>query len=186
MDQADARICLVEDCDRVTRGTVLCLRHHRALPKRVGYRICTQCLTEFPTSEFVGSGGRCRDCRRQTNRFYYERHREDIIAKAAAWNAANRPTRRRKMKNEWRQASRDKFLQRAYGIDQEGYDRMLLEQGGLCAICRGDNRGRILHIDHCHETGRVRGLLCNHCNVGIGMLGDSPERCDEAAAYLRR
>lgn len=56
--------------------------------------------------------------------------------------------------------------------------------GGRCAICGDDNRGSALSWDHCHETGRLRGLLCNLCNAGIGMLRDSPQIMRAAIEYL--
>jgi hypothetical protein len=78
---------------------------------------------------------------------------------------------------------------RRYGITQEQFDAMLEHQGNRCAICRTDTpcptSGKTWHIDHDHETGRVRGLLCNSCNRGIGQLGDDPDRLESAARYLR-
>lgn len=65
---------------------------------------------------------------------------------------------------------------------------MLSRQGGKCAICRGDNkyqREQRFSVDHDHETGKIRGLLCNHCNVMIGWAKESPEVLEAAADYLR-
>lgn len=70
---------------------------------------------------------------------------------------------------------------RRYGIDIETYDRMLAEQGGGCAICgatspgRRANTGRVserFHVDHDHQTGVVRGLLCHQCNMVLGFVDD--------------
>jgi hypothetical protein len=70
-------------------------------------------------------------------------------------------------------------------VDKETYEAMLLLSGGTCYICGGVNQsGRFLAVDHDHETGEVRGLLCDGCNRGIGFLGDDPERLRRAAAYL--
>jgi hypothetical protein len=83
-------------------------------------------------------------------------------------------------------------LRRRYGMAPEDYESMSAAQGGVCAICgRAESRvarGRLLRlaVDHDHRTGRVRGLLCAECNVGIGKLGDSPDRLRAAAAYLER
>lgn len=65
---------------------------------------------------------------------------------------------------------------------------MLVRQGGVCAICGGppDGRWKRFHVDHCHKTGRVRGLLCRKCNNGLGNFGDSVETMRKAIAYLRR
>jgi hypothetical protein len=77
-------------------------------------------------------------------------------------------------------------LKYKYGLSAAGYDDLLAQQGGVCAICQQlDPKGRRLAVDHCHETGRVRGLLCVPCNVGIGNLNDDPERLLAAVAYLQ-
>jgi Recombination endonuclease VII len=61
----------------------------------------------------------------------------------------------------------------------------LEKQGGLCAICgKPDETVRRMSLDHCHDTGKLRGMLCNGCNVGIGMLGDDPDRVLAAYNYL--
>ena len=61
---------------------------------------------------------------------------------------------------------------RRHGIEHGEYERMLHEQGGLCAICGTDepNSAGSFHVDHDHETGKVRGLLCNRCNTRLGTL----------------
>lgn len=75
-----------------------------------------------------------------------------------------------------------------YGITIADYERMLAEQGGVCAICRSKDPGPkgTFHIDHCHTTGRVRGLLCTRCNPGLGYFQDDPELLSSAISYLRR
>lgn len=77
-------------------------------------------------------------------------------------------------------------LTNTYGITPEQYEAMLAEQGGVCAICRRKDKGRNLAVDHDHETGQVRGLLCQACNRAIGQLGEDPDRLDTAVSYLRR
>lgn len=84
---------------------------------------------------------------------------------------------------------RDYHLRKKYGISLDDYNRMHEAQNGLCAICgepekvyRGSRPE--LAVDHCHETGRVRGLLCNACNRGIGNLRDDVGLLRRALAYL--
>lgn len=73
-----------------------------------------------------------------------------------------------------------------YGMTVEIYERMSAEQNHVCAICGGlPTRTKNLHVDHCHETGVVRGLLCDSCNLGLGKFRDDPVMLDKAAAYLR-
>ena len=66
------------------------------------------------------------------------------------------------------------------------YDQLLFNQGGFCAICKGLETGHLgrFVVDHDHMTGKVRGLLCWSCNVGIGHLKDNPEILISAAYYL--
>jgi hypothetical protein len=73
-----------------------------------------------------------------------------------------------------------------YGITSNDFDAMFASQKGLCAICGGDNKGKRLHVDHNHDTGKVRQLLCTACNVGLGSLKDSIDILDKAIAYLRK
>jgi hypothetical protein len=80
-------------------------------------------------------------------------------------------------------SQRRHYLKKKYGITDETYAEMLESQGGRCAICARGCRRR-LAVDHCHATGRVRGLLCASCNLGIGKFGDSPELLLAAAIYV--
>ena len=94
---------------------------------------------------------------------------------------------------EWRAANperRQDQRMRKYGITDAEYQRMFDGQSGKCAICRSDSTGHRgqsrLHVDHCHTTGVVRGLLCLSCNHGIGKFRDSIERLERAIEYLRK
>lgn len=79
-------------------------------------------------------------------------------------------------------------LVNAFGIDLDTYYDMLDKQCGVCAICRAErvDGDRYFHVDHDHLTGAVRSILCSPCNTAIGLLGDSSERVDLAAVYLRQ
>ncbi len=80
-------------------------------------------------------------------------------------------------------------LKRRYGITPEQYDEILARQGGKCAICGNGNpqtnRPSRFHVDHCHETGHIRGLLCIKCNHALGRFGDSVEGVERVLKYLR-
>jgi len=79
----------------------------------------------------------------------------------------------------------NKNLRHKFGITLEDYDSMLAQQDGKCAICRSEEpKGKRFSVDHNHETGEVRGLLCNSCNVAIGLLKDSPAVLEAAKEYL--
>lgn len=78
---------------------------------------------------------------------------------------------------------------RQYGIKKAEYDEMLLSQAGVCAICHqptNHKKHKRLSVDHDHATGKVRGLLCHTCNVGLGAFKDDVARLTAAIAYLSR
>jgi Recombination endonuclease VII len=67
------------------------------------------------------------------------------------------------------------LLKSKYGITLEQFNQMLLDQGGVCALCnQAPASGKCLHVDHCHQTGRVRGLLCHQCNWYLGKVDADP------------
>lgn len=157
----------------------LCTKHYQRgrKPKRVprepitilptDLKTCKNCKQAKPYSEFGmhrisrdGFKADCRECR------------------------ADEGVRRRD-KNPDR--NRENWLKRNYGISQEDYARMLAEQGGKCAICSLDEANSVwgrLAVDHDHQTGKIRGLLCSPCNTGIGNFKDNVDRLNRALEYL--
>lgn len=74
-----------------------------------------------------------------------------------------------------------------YGLTIIGYDELVRSQNGLCMICRKVptmGRGKKLYVDHCHKTGKVRGLLCNRCNSAIGLFDEDAARMRWASNYV--
>lgn len=88
--------------------------------------------------------------------------------------------------DEYKKHHKNLSLQRKYGITLEDYFEIIERQDGQCAICGSEinELDHTAHLDHCHETGRVRGVLCRRCNTGIGMLNDDAELLVKAAEYL--
>lgn len=84
-----------------------------------------------------------------------------------------------------RGAERARVWARQYGTDSETIRRMWEAQGRRCAICRAA-LGEKFHVDHCHASSKVRGLLCSRCNTGLGLFADTPERLRAAASYIER
>lgn len=80
---------------------------------------------------------------------------------------------------------RKKAKTKFYGISVDLYEKLIKEQNNLCKICKGTNNGKELVIDHCHNTGKVRGLLCHYCNIGLGMLKDNILILEESIRYLK-
>lgn len=90
----------------------------------------------------------------------------------------------------WRRNNKDKRfwidIKHHYGLTKEQYLKMFEEQKGQCAICptkQSEHRTK-LNIDHCHKTGKVRGLLCHKCNILLGKANDDAEILRKAIRYL--
>lgn len=95
--------------------------------------------------------------------------------------------RHRRVRPGTRTSGMDSKLQTKYGISEATFHSRLAAQGGGCAICGGQQvAGRRLAVDHDHQTGAVRDLLCNRCNAGLGSFQDHPRLLRAAAAYIER
>lgn len=90
---------------------------------------------------------------------------------------------------EWSLQTRRYWLKTEYGLSLQGYNDILKSQNHKCAICGTDEvdafKG-LLFVDHDHETGKVRGLLCHHCNTALGKFKDSTEILKQAIAYVEK
>ncbi len=116
---------------------------------------------------------------------YYEAHKEEIKARR---NSEEKRQARRAYRVANKEHRRDKGLQRKYGISLADYNRMFAEQGGCCKICgKQESRGRNkkLVVDHNHANGKVRGLLCHHCNVVLGKAFEKQAVLTKAREYLK-
>lgn len=147
-------------------------------------KLCSCCKKEKSLDDYRknrhredGLDVRCRDCAKASDKKSREknRHRRN----------SHKREHYRQNSSRWR-----KNKIRSYGISVEDYNRMLHEQSGCCAAC-GNPETRVrsgqliaLAIDHCHESGRVRGLLCGACNTSLGLLRDDPERIRRLADYI--
>lgn len=180
-----ASICDVPDCDRRRNDRRHCQMHQQRVKIHgvVDPYHCVGCGLTL-------HGGRyrfCGDCKRLYDLLQNRRRREEL--------ARSRPEELDRRRKQAREYNRANSLKRTHGITHEQFDAILASQGGGCAICgasQGDARGRRLHVDHDHDCcpGKtscgncVRGLLCNGCNTGIGLLGDDPARLASAVRYL--
>lgn len=82
-------------------------------------------------------------------------------------------------------------VRKRYGLTEEQREALLAAQDGLCGICGkptnfGGQGFKTAHVDHCHSTGRVRGVLCGVCNTALGKLGDTVEAIERVLSYLKR
>lgn len=119
---------------------------------------------------------------------YYQRNKDTIKARNRAWMAAHPE----KQIQYDRKAHLVRRLPKLYGISYDEYLEMNREQDELCAVCGmpeqavgRDGVRRSLSVDHDHETGVVRALLCMKCNLALGSMRDDPDILESGAAYLR-
>ena len=151
---------------------------------------CVECGQGFDAKANGPLPTRCPQCaaervrlnliRRQAK--YRASHLEQVREYDRLWKAADR------QKPGYGERRRAASLRYKFGMSQAEYDAMVEQQGGKCAICRNGHcgSGGCLHVDHCHKTGTIRGLLCGKCNTAVGLLDDDPARAGSLAAYLRR
>jgi hypothetical protein len=136
-------------------------------------RKCSNCKQLKEKSEFyVRKSGRvdswCKECRRNDTKEWRKKNGHN-----SEYHKAYRLAHLEEIKAQKRR--------RKYG--DFPYEEMLAEQQGRCAIC---GKATTLVIDHDHQTGEVRSLLCTNCNVGLGYFSDSPELLSSAAAYAAK
>jgi hypothetical protein len=142
-------------------------------------KICTNCGEDKPLSDYwmrksrIGGqpASRCKPCSVEINR---------------QWRKANPDYEKKRYASSIKE-TREKHLVRKYGVTLDDYDKMLTAQNGCCAICAKPEKNEkhgVFHVDHCHDTGRVRGLLCNNCNQVLGRAQDDREILLRAADYL--
>lgn len=139
------------------------------------------------------------DRRRETNRNWRLNNPDKAKAAAKRWREQN-PEKYKQYMLDWRKNHPEKdeeyrkayaerrrvgALKRYYGLTIEEVENIFLSQNGCCAICKNEFQDRkTMHIDHNHQTGKVRGLLCNGCNHGIGHFQENPDNLLNAFQYL--
>jgi len=153
---------------------------------------CSRCNQTKPVSEFgkrkaekwrhENFNSQCKGCERYRKNEYMNKYRIENRLEI------------RERDNAWRKKHPDRVrnmnLKKIYGITNEEYDRMLIEQNYECKICKvkhqPHSRESRLHIDHCHKSTKIRGLLCGQCNKGLGHFRDDPGLLLIAIAYLKK
>lgn len=157
---------------------------------------CSTCgvskkLSEYiPKSQKRGSGP-CKPCWNEEKKARYhgdlERHRG-----YARQKRLRNPERSREINRKWFAAEpgrmREHNLRRNYGIGTLDYEKIFQKQKGKCFLCKVPHEETFkgLFVDHCHDSGKIRGLLCRKCNTGIGLLGDNAKSLRKVLKYLER
>jgi hypothetical protein len=134
--------------------------------------------------------GHCRPCAHLISKKHHEAHPEKRREYAEKHHEAHPEKRREYRKNAIKnnpELYRKQDLKRKFGITLGQYDQLLINQEYTCAICKIEKcrTGRRFAVDHCHTTGKIRGLLCGLCNHMLGSSKDNIETLTEAIAYLK-
>ena len=136
---------------------------------------------------------------KEKQREYWRKYQQQPkrVAYKKKWFEANKErhaeqqrARYRANPEKYRQYFRNHRIKKVYSLSEREYAEMVIRQGGKCGICGKEPSGewhgdRSLNIDHCHATGKLRGLLCNKCNRAIGILGDTVESIERVMSYLK-
>jgi hypothetical protein len=172
-------------------------------------KICSKCKIEKPISDFIsckggkyGVRGECKTCKikydNEHKRKYPSRYKEIYLnqnikrkLKNKEWRLANKEKRRKQL-NEYMKKNPEKRrankLRALYGISSQEYNLLISQQSNRCAICGkipcSENKDRRLYVDHDHKSKLVRGLLCQHCNTGLGFFKDDAGLLSAAITYL--
>ena len=137
----------------------------------------TKSVLEFNASMLSIRYPYCRKCSREATKTHHDK--PESKEKHRQW-----------YNRQYRSQARHLHYMKNYGISLDQYNDMLNNQNGVCAICKGTqtpsgrNIDAYLAVDHCHKTGKFRGILCRNCNVGIGNLQESKEILLSALKYL--
>lgn len=139
---------------------------------------CTDCGEQKPTTDFSRSGkylrSYCKPCSNERSRRYGQENRDRRNERLREWRRRNPDLA--KAKDERAR------LGRKYGLTPAAVDAMAAAQGGRCLLC--ERSDRTLVVDHCHATGRVRGLLCRSCNTLLGQVEAAPQILGNLDGYL--
>lgn len=175
-------------------------------------KICKKCEKELPVEKFYksqsykdGYNRYCKDCYTETRwgRSHTGRTREDPRAKFKATEFTDgtklcltcdkiKPIDsfgkcNGNLISQCKDCRREYVIKKKFGISQKEYNKLLKEQNNVCVLCgRSEELDRNFAIDHCHNSGKIRGLLCFKCNTGLGSFGDSIELLLKAVEYLKK
>lgn len=122
---------------------------------------------------------------------YAKKYRETHAEKISGWKRKDRENNKDAIlerTRKWRATNPEKMvsqrLRQRYRLSKLDYEKLVKAQNGVCAICGNSPNGHHLFIDHNHETGTMRGLLCRNCNFGLGLFDDNIDSLLKAAQYL--
>jgi hypothetical protein len=201
------RVCKVDGCSEQSQSLGLCRLHYKRFKKHgdptfMHKGVCPNCNTEFE-AKYSFQKWCSKDCNRQANqkrqwadwyarnskrhidhnRAYYVENRNFVLKRTKQWAEQRKlidPDIAKKMSRKWR-----------YGISHEQFLSLIERQNGRCRICQfvfelDSDKTKMPYVDHNHDNGQVRALLCHHCNLVIGHAKENPLIIQSAIDYLER
>ena len=142
------------------------------------------------TERYLSGNKNCVACSKENSKRRYD------TGKAEEWNRANAEKVNAANRKRYHALTPEEKLKRnraqhlaLYGLTLESYDAMMVKQNNVCALCgcpETNPKKRHLSVDHCHDSGKVRDLLCDRCNRGIGAFGDNIDLLEKSVIYLQK
>jgi len=129
-------------------------------------------------AERYTSTGQCFACLSASNERRYRSNPSEFKKRSQEW--------RKKNPEKYARSNKSSRYKKVYGVTIDQVEAMAEAQGNACPACDCSFEERVPHIDHCHATGKVRGLLCGPCNQALGLTKDNPETLRRLAAYLEQ
>ena len=156
---------------------------------------CSKCSSELPLSAFYQRTGAksyhsaCKVCERAMAKNWYESNKEKATAKVREWRQQNADAVKQYRANNRHKHYRQELV-RKYGVEPQWFDDQLQRQENSCMCCKRQfqwgHKQTTPHVDHCHDSQEVRGILCNRCNTVLGLCEDNTELLTTLARYLRK
>lgn len=146
-------------------------------------RILARCEFRVDKSNPDGLMYSCKKCKSEKEKLLHQKN----------------PQIRKKINDKWKEKRKNYYgdegrkrkykhseLLKTFGLTIEQYEQMEINQNKVCAICCKPDKNKRLSVDHCHVTGKIRGLLCSKCNRGLGLLNDEVEILKRCILYLEK
>jgi hypothetical protein len=153
---------------------------------------CGKCKRSKPLDEFYknrskrdGRDDYCKKCRSKRSKKYNDDPGNKDKKLRLYFDTPRGKRHKITAARWWKRVGWLRRISRKYGVTPQEYEDKLSEQNGVCAICARPNGKIRLAVDHDHKTGKVRGLLCNRCNIVLGLLNDGIDLFDKLRAYLQ-
>lgn len=175
------KLCSINSCSSYSKSRGLCQTHYSRwwrhgtteFRPRLNYGRIPSCHPK----EKHQAHGLCKNC--------YQQHQRNVLGKIYKHDPEAARLYYLQNRDHLRELNRWQHIKRTYNLTKNDFARLLAMQDNVCAICNNLLKKGNTHVDHNHNTNRVRGLLCGNCNRALGFLKDDPKATERAVEYLR-